>query len=226
MKKFLTLGLPALAAALLRASAAVAQITDNATAADIRDIRGPLSIPYPWLVPVCVAGGLALAAAAGFAGWRWYRRRSVRTRMLSAHERAFEQLERARALMQEGRAYAFSCAVSDALREYVERRFELRATCATTEEFLRGISGSPAGGLSGFAGLLEDFLTHCDLAKFARFELTIDNMQVLYERARQFVETTKITEEKTIQSRRRRFRRTGKGPADAAAADGTRARTP
>ncbi len=224
MKKLFALCPPALASALLRASAAAAQAADNATAADIRDIRGPVSIPYPWLVPVCAAGGLALAAAAGVAVWRWYRRRSLRSRMLSAHALAFEQLERARALMQDGRAYAFSCAVSDALREYIERRFELRATRATTEEFLRGISGSPAGGLSGFAGLLEDFLTHCDLAKFARFDLTADTMQALYERARQFVETTKITEEKTAPSHRWRFRRAGNGPA--AAASGTCARTP
>jgi hypothetical protein len=177
--------------------------------ADIRDIRGPISIPYPWLFPVCIAGGLAAAAAVAFATWRWYHRRRREGRILPAHERAFEQLERARLLMSLDQAYPFSCAVSDTLREYIEQRFALGATRATTEEFLRDISDNRVGELSGFADLLRDFLTYCDLAKFARFMLSLEQMKALLDSAWQFVDKTKVTEIKTTQKRRWRARIAG-----------------
>lgn len=218
----------ALASVMLMAAQAFA-LTDNATvinaAADIRDIRGPISIPYAWLLPVCIAGLLAAAAIAGFAAWRWYQHRKRESRMLSAHERAFENLNRARALMQEDQAYAFSSAVSDAVREYIECRFAIGATRATTEEFLRDISGSRAAELSGFADLLQDFLTHCDLAKFARYRLSLENMQALHGRAWQFVDTTKVTDKKTAKTKWCRARRTGPEPVAAASAVETCART-
>ena len=211
MKKRVTSTIAFLAVALKPVVSVWAQraVSAAAIAVDIRDIRGPIGIPYPWLAPILLSVGLAIVGAAGFAGWRWPERRRRRNQMLSAHEQAFKQLDRARALMQEGQEYPFSCAVSDALREYIERRFALKATRATTEEFLHDISSNPAPGLSGFSDLLEEFLTHCDLAKFARLRLTHDGMQTLYARAWRFVEKTKIREEKTIRSKRRSIRRAG-----------------
>ena len=73
-------------------------------------------------------------------------------------------------------------------------------------EFLRDISGNRAGELSGFADLLRDFLTHCDLVKFARFMLSLEQMQALHESAWHFVDKTKNTEIKTFLKRRWRAR--------------------
>ena len=104
---------------------------------DIRDIRGPEPIPSPWLWVVWCAGG-ALGAAGSYAAWRWHRRRSV-TRAKLPHEIALERLELARALMVPNAARAFSIAVSDIIRLYVEERFHVMAAHRTTEEFLHDL---------------------------------------------------------------------------------------
>jgi hypothetical protein len=166
-----------------------------AAADDIRDIRGPLHIPDPlvWLY-YAIGACLALAAAAG--AWRWFKRHKA-LRAKRAYEIAFEKLERAKTLMEPELADAFSVAVSDAVRTYIEQRFEVRVTRHTTEEFMARIQAEPAGGLGEYRDLLQDFLSHCDLAKFARFLLTVDQMKEMHESAWQFVDKTRPQPEET-----------------------------
>jgi|GEM_PF-959873 len=172
-----------------------------AAADDIRDIRGPLHIPDPlvWLY-YAIGACLALGAAAG--AWRWFRRHKA-LRAKRAFEIAFEQLERAKALMKPELADAFSVAVSDAVRTYIEKRFEVRVTRHTTEEFMARIGSEPVGDLTEYSDLLQDFLGHCDLAKFARCVLTIDQMKEMHQSAWQFVDRTRPRpEEKTAEQKR------------------------
>jgi len=160
----------------------------SAIAQDIRDIKGPISIPYPWLW-ACYAGGGVLLLLIAWAVWRWLRNgRSFRVK--SAHEIAFEQLERARALMHPEKAEAFSVAVSGVIRTYIEKRFQLGVTHHTTEEFMRNLASDRPGTLSEHSDVLEDFLGHCDLAKFARYNLSVDQMTAMHQSAWQFVENT------------------------------------
>jgi hypothetical protein len=162
---------------------------------DIRDIRGPLHIPDP-LVWLYYAVGACLAVAAGAGAWRWFKRHKA-LQAKRAYEIAFEQLERAKALMKPELADAFSVAVSDAVRIYIERRFEVRVTRHTTEEFMARIQAEPVRGLAEYRNLLQDFLRHCDLAKFACFLLTVDQMKEMHESAWQFVDSTRPRPEET-----------------------------
>ena len=157
-------------------------------AQDIRDIKGPISIPYPWLW-ACYAGGGALLLLIAWAVRRWLRN-GKSFRVKSAHEIAFEQLERARALMRPEKAGAFSVAVSGAIRTYIEKRFRLTATHYTTEEFMERLVSDRPAILSSHSEVLEDFLGHCDLAKFARYNLSVDQMTAMHQSAWQFVENT------------------------------------
>ncbi len=159
-----------------------------ATAQDIRDIRGPISIPYPWLWTL-YAGGGALLLLILLAVWRWIRKTKP-FRAKSAHEIAFEQLQRARALIQPEEAELFSVAVSGAIRTYIEKRFQLTATHYTTEEFMERLVFDRPAILSSHSEVLEDFLRHCDLAKFARYNLSVDQMKAMHQSAWQFVENT------------------------------------
>jgi hypothetical protein len=168
----------------------------TAAAVDIRDIRGPLHIPNP-LLWLYYAGGGCLLLIAGIAAWRWYLRRKV-FRAKYPFEIAFEQLERARALMQPGKGEKFSVAVSNAIRTYIEKCFDVGVTHHTTEEFMANIAAEPLGDLGEHSALLHDFLAHCDLAKFARYALTVDQMKEMHQSAWQFVEKTRPRpEEKT-----------------------------
>ena len=165
---------------------------------DIRDIRGPVSIPWPWWWAVYVGGGIVLLLLV----WGiWKLTKSNRTlRIKLACETAFEQLERARALMISGKAEAFSVAVSNAIRTYIEMRFNLSATRHTTEEFMRLLATGSKDSLCNYRSELQDFLTHCDLAKFARHALTVEQMEAMHTNAWQFVDKTKPVQKETPDS--------------------------
>ena len=165
---------------------------------DIRDIRGPLHIPDPLLYLYLAVGGCLFLIAAATA-WRWLRRRKV-LRAKLAFEIAFEQLEQAKTLMKPEMGDEFSVAVSNAIRTYIESRFDLRVTRHTTEEFMARIAAEPSGDLCEYADLLHNFLEHCDLAKFARYTLGLDQMEEMHRSAWEFVDKTRPRpEEKTAE---------------------------
>jgi len=158
--------------------------TTNTAPADIRDIRGPKYIPSPWLWPAWLAGSLALGAL-GYAAWRWSRRTLAKAKL--PYENALDRLEEVRALMQPENAREFSIAVSEIVRQYIEERFQVRAARRTTEEFLHDLLEPSDALLRTHRSLLGDFLRHCDLAKFARWILSIDEMDTMLRSAHKFV---------------------------------------
>ncbi|MBL7204966.1 MAG: hypothetical protein ISS63_11640 [Desulfobacteraceae bacterium] len=179
----------------------------SSMADDIRDIRGPLHIPDP-LLWLYYAIGACLFLVGAAAAWRWLRRRKV-LRAKLAFELAFEQLKRAKALMKPETGDEFSVAVSNAIRTYIESRFDLRVTRHTTEEFMARIAADPSGGLGEHADLLHNFLEHCDLAKFARYMLTLDQMKEMHRSAWDFVDKTRPRPEE--KSSDQKLERSGEG---------------
>lgn len=166
------------------ASAAV----PTANAADIRDIRGPEPIPSQWLWVIGLAGG-ALCAGGAYAAWRWYQsRRDARTKL--PYEIALEQLDATRALMDVTTVREYSIAVSDIVRRYVEQRFQVMAAHRTTEEFLHDLLNASEAQLSSHRTSLSGFLSHCDLAKFGGWRLSMPSMESMHESARRFVLAT------------------------------------
>jgi len=161
----------------------------TATAGDIRDIRGPKVVPSPELWVIEAVGAAALAALA-YATWRWYRR--VKMAPKTASEIALEKLQKALRLMQPDTAREFSIEVSEIVRKYIEARFSVLASHQTTEEFLHGLVEPSDALLARHQELLGDFLGHCDLAKFARWVLSVEEMKSMHDSARTFVlETAK-----------------------------------
>jgi hypothetical protein len=164
---------------------------------DIRDIRGPKHIPSKWLWPLWLAGGAALAALL-YAGWRWNRRRALVAALLP-YEIALARLEDARSLMQPENAREFSITVSEVVRQFIEERFQVLAARWTTEEFLHDLLEPSDALLSSHRELLAHFLRHCDLAKFARWILSIEEMETMLQSAHTFVlETGKTPAPETI----------------------------
>jgi hypothetical protein len=154
---------------------------------DIRDIRGPKYVVPGWLLPAVIAG-VAILAVAVYCLWRW--RRGRRARILLPYEIALQRLEQIRDLMQPASAREFSTAVSDIVRSYIERRFEVAVTRRTTEEFLRDLLETTNVSLARHQSLLGEFLHQCDFVKFAGISLTTQNMEALRQSARTFVLAT------------------------------------
>jgi hypothetical protein len=178
---------PASMPAPMSASAPGVTTTAAANTEDIRDIRGPKAVASPVLWFLWIGGGLA-AAALAYGAWRWYRH--VQTAPKLSYETALARLEKARALMTVPTAREFSIEVSEIVRSYIEARFKVRATHQTTEEFLHNLLEPSDALLAGHQELLGDFLQHCDLAKFARWVLSLEEMEEMYDSARTFISET------------------------------------
>ena len=162
------------------ASAAPVAPTASPAAQDIIDIRPPIHIaaPFPWLAVGAAALGLA---GVSVSAWKVLGRQ----RRKLAYEIALERLENTRPLMREFHAEPFCLAVSDVVREFIEEELLVRAMHRTTNEFLH-LSLSDLQ-LIPHRDTLANFLQHCDLAKFARWSLTIPQMEAMLSSAKEFV---------------------------------------
>ena len=164
--------------ALAPQSSAIAQ-------ADIRDIRGPKPVPTSPLFYLAVACGALAAAAAGWFAYDWWKNRPRTPAQI-----ALARLEKARALMTAGKSREFSIEVSEIIRRYIETRFQVFAMNRTTEEFLHDLMMPSDALLSHHQDLLGEFLQHCDLVKFARWDLSTEDMNNLHRSACDFVTHT------------------------------------
>jgi hypothetical protein len=152
---------------------------------DIRDIRGPKAVPVSWITPAILITAL-LAVLCAAALWR-LRTRNHRPRIPTVAEEALARLESLRVLMLPDQAREFGIAASEILRGYIEKRFAVRVTRQTTEEFLQALLKDNEAGLAHHRPLLEEFLRQCDLVKFAGTMLSREDMESLLQSARAFV---------------------------------------
>ncbi len=157
---------------------------------DINDIRPPVYVfDQWWLLFTLIAIGLILL---GLLIWFLLRRKNRLPPlpvMVPAHERARQKLQAALDLLDKPKP--FCILVSDAVRLYLEERFELQAPDRTTEEFLDELRWRPVLS-SAQKDLLRDFLSRCDLVKFAKVELAPNDLQGLYTAALRLIDETSV----------------------------------
>lgn len=155
----------------------------------LRDIKPPVEIPSGWEWLAWAAGALVAAALVFWAWKKWLKRRpEERPEMtVPAHIRARHRLRQA--LMFIDRPREFCIRVSDAIRYYLEERFDLHAPERTTEEFLSELGRSPLL-TAAQKETLASFLERCDLVKFARYEPAEPELRELYDAALRLVEQT------------------------------------
>jgi len=180
IKNFSAIVLIAVGFLSTNASAAPIAPTASPASEDIIDIRPPIHIaaPFPWLMVGAAALGLVGVSAAA---WKLLRRQ----RRKLPYEIALERLENTRQLMREFHAEPFCLAVSDVVREFIEEVLLVRAMHRTTNEFLHISLSDPQ--LAPHRDTLANFLQHCDLAKFARWSLTVPQMETMLSSAKDFV---------------------------------------
>ncbi|MEN6577508.1 MAG: BatD family protein [Phycisphaerales bacterium] len=163
----------------------------------IEDIEDVVGMPKParrwWLW-----GLAALVLATVPAGWLLLRGRRARqlVRIFKpAHEVAYARLKALVALnlVEQGQIKEFYERISGILRHYIEDRFDLHAPERTTEEFLAELRDAAVLAPSD-KQVLEEFLTHCDLVKFAKHEPPTEQIQRTFDLVKGFIERTKSDE--------------------------------
>jgi hypothetical protein len=161
-------------------------------AEELHDISPPVdySLIPTWLV--FVASFVALSLMGGFVWWLIVRHRRRSLPPLLPRDRALAELSTAQAEIGTTSPYQFSIRVSDILRSYVTDQYGLPVTRQTSVEFLERLQRGPQFSADE-KQLLEDFLNRCDLIKFARYDATDADSQLLLEEAMRFVEGGQLT---------------------------------
>jgi hypothetical protein len=155
-------------------------------AQEFHDIAPPVdySLVPPWVIYTVVLLGLILIGAIIY--WLWRRRGRKPAIIRSPREMALERLEAARVEIDRETPYRFSIHVSDILRRFVTEQYHLPLTRQTSVEFLSALARR-----SEFSeddkSLLTDFLNRCDLIKFARYDATTADSELLLDEAFRFV---------------------------------------
>jgi hypothetical protein len=148
-----------------------------------------IAIPNGWLWLILILALLALGVG-GWLAWRYWHRKAAAVPAappVPPHVRARRALEAALGLLSDPKA--FSIAVSGAVRDYLEERFDFHAPERTTEEFLYELKGTSL--LTTEQKLsLGDFLANCDLIKFAKYEPTETELRALHAAALKLVNET------------------------------------
>jgi hypothetical protein len=163
----------------------------------LNPIRGPVALPAEPLSPWHILLGLGAAAAVAGGSVLLIRRRRTANRQstapaLAAHELAYRQLQDIldEKLLERGELKLFFARISDVLRLYIENRFGLHAPKRTTEEFLADINRD-APFSAEHQTLLGEFLSHCDLVKFAEHRPAAVEIDKTIDACRAFIEATK-----------------------------------
>ena len=160
---------------------------------DIRGLKDMIEIPTgnEWIGWLLVA--VAVLVVIGIVVWFIRRHLAKSSTELAPppppppHVVAWERLQRALELIHE--AEWFCIEVSHIIRVYLEERFSLHAPDRTTEEFLLELQSSRH--LAGeHKQLLANFLSECDMVKFARAEPPEQELRSLHEAASRLVGET------------------------------------
>jgi hypothetical protein len=176
----------------------------GATESDKEDIRGlkpPIDVKGSYLGYLLLVPALALLGAGGFL---YYRHKAKGLAFPSlpeelqkpAWEVALFELDSLRSsdLLEKKQVKRYFILLSDIIRKYVERRFEIPALDRTTEEIRGEIKKAKVD--QKVSGLTNELLSFCDLVKFAKYVPLVEEIEKYTNDAYDIVNLTKVEEVK------------------------------
>jgi hypothetical protein len=167
----------------------------------LRDVKPPVDLPagLPWW-----AWALIVLALAGALAWYLHRRWKRRPRPVEARKAPpapvdelaeFDRIA-ALGLLAQGDYKQHYVLVSDAMRRYVERRYRIEAMERTTDEIVSEMrKASPGPVERPVVARFGEFLSDCDLVKFAKYIPPAGEMEGLVDRAKDLVRFTLLLPE-------------------------------
>jgi len=167
-------------------------------AKDIRDIKPPLNINYPWYY---YAAGILSVIILALLIWTIAnhikrKRRTPESLKPSRppHETALEMLDALQrsTLLDEGKIKEYYISLSNIIRRYIEERFGIPTLDRTTFELYQEMK--EARIKRDHISLIRNFLENCDKVKFAKFIPDRPDIDADYNSAREIVNLTREEE--------------------------------
>ncbi len=146
------------------------------TQAEIKDVKNPESIPYDWrLIGLWVLLTLILIIG-GWYLYKWNQKRKAglvnipRKIILPPHVEALNALKSLedKQLWQQGLVKEYHSEITEIIRAYFEKKFNLPALELTTTEV--NLQLSQRKGAGTIIDITNEFLNNADLVKFAKFK--------------------------------------------------------
>lgn len=162
---------------------------------DIRDIKPPVYFPGEYLFLMVIGIVIVLAGLVFLVIFLRKRLKKTKAPNLTpkpAQQRALEALQalKAQDLPGQGRTKEYYFQLSDITRHYIENRFSIRAPEMTTEEFLFSLRDSSTLSAAQ-KNLLKEFLSLCDIVKFAKYGPSQKEIDESFNAAVKLVDETK-----------------------------------
>ena len=169
------------------------------TQAEIKDVKNPETIPLDWrLIALWILAGLLVIGGCWYL-YKWYQKRKAgkvvepKKIILPPHVEAMNALKALdeKQLWQQGMVKEYHSEITEIIRAYFEKRFNLPALELTTTEVNLQLSQRRDAG--NIIDITIEFLNNADLVKFAKFK---PENSVNAEMMKQAVEIVNRTKEK------------------------------
>lgn len=163
----------------------------TAEKSDLRDIKGPITWSHDFfLIVVAVFLLIFLTGALLYVLLR--RKKNLTILSPLPHEVAYEALQalRRKDLIKQGKVQDYYVELSNIIRRYLEHRFSDLISEMTTEECLLTIQDKKEFS-SERRTLLRDFMSHCDLVKFAGYIPSLEEMERSLKEGQKIIDQTK-----------------------------------
>ncbi len=173
------------------------EVDSSLAITDIKDIeKAPI---YWWGIIRWILLALAIIGlfVGAYYGVQWYRKHFLKEEeviepelLRPADEVALEKLDeiKAQKIWKDGKVKEYQTELTDVVREYIGRRFDVQSTEKTSDETLRAMK--PLIDKELFAKLSK-MLQLADLVKFAKWHTTPDENEQALSTAYEFVQETK-----------------------------------